>query len=324
MADYTFTPRWNRLANGSVLVPERWVPALEQELQQYTFWPQFASQAWGGVQIISEGQGKIFNIRYIGDATPVTTALSSGTKVGVSDSTKIGNATGTLEEYGTAEAVETFTDWLSDVPAQEMAGIANARHAMQSRNSIIGNVFLNTTCEFTCDDATTVTEGSSIYDAGTDGTAVMLPYHVRTIVSSLRRKGITPFPDGYFRCIGRPGNFDGLKGQAEVYASAASLGINGLYSTGQVMTYNGVLFIEEAGQYALTAWNGTESYSCIFGANAVVGFDNFMRPDLIRYYLDDENDFGRRIKLGWLAYAGYCRPCDTTTNGRVWKIYHGV
>lgn len=325
-ADYTFTPRWDRLSSGSVLIPERWVPALELELPQYTFWPQFVGQAWGGVQIIQPGggEGAIFKLRYLQDRTPTTTALTDGSKVPVSTSTGVGLAQGTLQEYGDSESISGFANWLTDVPAQEMQGLAQARHAFQSRNSIIGNVFLATTNQFTCDDATTVTEGSSIYDAGTDGTSVLLPAHVRKIVSSLRRKGVPTFADGYYRCIGKPGNFDAIKGESQIYASAAALGIPGLYATGQVQTYNGVVFIEENGPYALTAWDGTESMSCIFGANGVVGFDNFMRPDLIRFYIDDDNDFGRKMKIGWIAYGGYVRPIDSTTAGRVWKIYHGV
>lgn len=325
MADYSFTPKWDRAANGSVLVPNKYFSAVEPDLPLYGFWSQFVARTWGGVQISGAGNGAIFTMRYVQDITPVTTALSAGTKVGISTDTGIGSATGTIAEYGTAYGIENFAAWLSDVDIQGAAGAGLARHAFQSRNSIIGNVFVATSNRFECNGTGTL--GSAVTGtcaAGTDGTHVILPYHVDQIVSTLRRKGIAPYPDGYYRCIGRPGAFASLKSAAQVYSSAASLGIDSLYHQGNLLTYGGVVFIEEMGQYAVTTWNGTASSSCIFGQNAVAGFDNIMRPDLITYYADDQNDFGRSGKVGWVGYAGYCRPVDAGANGRVWRIFHGV
>lgn len=324
-ADYTFTPRWDRLANGSVLTPEHWAPHIEMDLPSFSFWPQFLGNTWGPVEVTGQGRGAIFNVRYISDETPTTTPLSSGTKVPSSTSTKISTASGTIQEYGNSEDIENFTAWLSDVNVRTAVGVATARHAFHSRNSIVGNVFVATSNRYECNGTETL--GSAVTGtvaAGTNGTNKILPYHIEKIVDDLRRKGIAPFPDGYFRCIGRPGSFTGLKNDVKVYGSGADLGIPGLFHTGKLATWGGVLFIEEMGQFPVTTWYGTESSSVIFGANAVIGFDNFNRPDVIRWYPDHDNDFGRNAKIGWIAYGGYCRPVDTGPNGRVWRIFHGL
>jgi len=325
VADYTFTPKWDRLANGSVLTPNKYFSALEPDLPQYGFWSQFVARTWGGVQISGAGNGAIFTMRYVQDMTPTTTPLSAGTKVGISTDSGIGSATGTIQEYGTANGIENFAAWLSDVDIQGAAGASLARHAFQSRNSIIGNVFVATSNRYEINGTETV--GSAVTGtcaAGTNGINPILPYHVDYIVSDLRRKGVAPFPDGFYRCIGRPGAFRSLKASAQVYSSAAALGINNLFFQGQLMEFGGVVFIEEMGQYAVTTFNGTESSSVIFGQNAVAGLDNIMRPDLVTFYPDDQNDFGRSGKVGWVGYAGYCRPVDAGANGRVWRIFHGV
>lgn len=325
VADYSFTPKWDRAANGSVLTPDLYFSELERDLPQYSTWTQFVAKTWGGVSISGAGNGAIFTMRYVSDMTPTTTALSAGTKIGISADTGIGSATGTIAEYGTAVGIENFAAWLSDVGIQAAAGVGLARHALQSRNSIVGNVFVATTNRYECNGTGTL--GSAVTGAcaaGTDGTHVILPYHIDAIVSDLRRKGVAPYPDGYYRCVGRPGAFRSLKADSQVYSSASSLGISNLYTQGNLQTYGGVLFIEEMGQYAVTTWNGTKSSSVIFGQNAVCGFDNFMRPDLVRYYQDANEDFGRSGKIGWVAYGGYCRPVDAGNNGRVWRIFHGV
>lgn len=325
MADYTFTPRWNRLANGSVLTPDHWAPHIAVDLPSFSFWPQFLGSTWGPVEVTGQGKGAIFYVRYISDEAPTTTPLTQGTMIAASTSTAIATASGTIKEYGHSEDIENFTAYLSDVNVREMVGVAIARHAMNSRNSLVGSFFTATLNRYECNGTETL--GSAVTGsvaAGTNGTSKILPYHIEKIVDDFRRKGIPPFPDGYFRCVGRPGAFTGLKNDAKVYASAADLGMPNLFHTGQLSTWGGVLFLEEMGQFPTTTWNGTESSSVIFGANPVIGFDNFNRGDLVRWYPDHNNDYGREGKAGWIAYGGYCRPLDTGANGRVWRIFHGL
>lgn len=323
-ADYTNTPRWSKGSTGSVLVPELWMPELEPELPMYNFWGQFVGETWGNQNIVGPGAGEIFHVTYVTDKAAKSTPLSEGTEIQIDTSTGVGQASGTIYPYGDAEAIDNFTAWLSNSDLQKASGLALARGAMITRNAVIGAMFTGGLNRFTCDDATTCTEFNGTHAEGTDGTYPILPYHVRSMVSTLRRKGIAPFPDGFYRCIGAPGSFDSLKGSSEHYDSAAELGIPGLFTTGLVQTYNGVVFIEEFGANRVSTYNGTASSSTIFGMNAVVGGDNFLRPDLITYYPDDKNDFGRRTKIGWYALGGYVRPCDGSTNARSWRIFHGV
>lgn len=321
-ADYTNTPRWSEGSTGSVLIPEYWIPALEPDLPLLTFWEQFLGKTWGNVEVSGEGMGDLFKASYITDVAAQTTPLTEGTAIATGNSTGLAQATGTLREYGYAERISGFANWLSNVDLMSASGLTIARNAMITRNALIGAVFNSTTNGFAVTDATTVNTISTT-DAGTTGVSQMLPLHVTKMVSVLRQKGIAPYSDGLYRCIGSPGIFDGIKGQAQVYSSAAQLGISGVYSMGEVAVYNGVLFIEEFGPHRVSTLNaaGTASKSTIFGMNAVIGYDNFYRPDLIKFYADDQNDFGRTGKLGWYACGGWVRPVDSAANGRSWNIY---
>lgn len=133
--------------------------------------------------------------------------------------------------------------------------------------------------------------------------------------------GIAPFPDGFYRWVGAPGMFDNLKAQSEVYSQASNLNIEGIYALGDIFKFGGFIFVEEFGPHAVTTYSATVGTTCVFGANAVVGGDDFARPDLIKYYADHEQDFGRKGLIGWVARAGYSRPVDGTANGRIWLVY---
>ena len=319
MADYTNSSRFSSSGVGSVLIPERWVPALETDLPNLTFWNQFMGQTWGDVEIMGEGMGKIFKVSYISDTDPATTALSEGTAIATTSSTALTQGSGTIQEYGYAERIENFADWASNVSMQEAAAVSIARNAMRTLNALIGSTFLAGGNYFTLEGtlASNINETSG---TTADGTSTLLPTHITAIVSNLRRKGIAPFDDGFYRLICAPGMVDSSKAQSQVYTQASNLNMESIFTNGDIFKFNGVIFIEEAGANRVTEY-GTNAKSVIFGKNAVVGWDNFMRPDTVRFYQDDQNDFGRTGKIGWYGLFGATRPVDASTNARSWVIY---
>ena len=321
---YDVTPRWNGNSNGSVLEATKWLPGIEADIPLFSFWPQFLGKTWGNVEFMKDGAAKLFKVSYMSDETPTTTPLTAGEPIAVRQSTKLTQATGTLQPYGDAEVVDNFTDFVSDSDLMIASGVAQARGAFLSRNALVGAVFTATTNCFTIDNATTVTKRVADGTVELSGVSPILPYHIKRIVSSMRRMGVPTFSNGLYVCIGAPGAFDYVKDDSTVVTAASNLGLSDLHLLGEVRTYNGALLVEESGPNAVSVYDGTESRSTIFGANAVVGYDTFERDDLIQYYKDANEDFGRAGKIGWSAVAGYVRPVDAATNGRVWNIYHGV
>ena len=114
--------------------------------------------------------------------------------------------------------------------------------------------------------------------------------------------------------------FDSIKANAEVYTSAAELGVSGLYFSGEVTKFGGFLFIEEAGANAVTEY-GTNAKSCVFGQNALAGWDNFINGETVKFYMDDDNDFGRKGKIGWKGLFGASLTVDAAANARSWVVY---
>jgi len=314
---WTPSSRWSAGGTGSVLQPDYWVPAIEEQLPLYYVWSQFLGQTYGGVEISGPGMGRHFKLTSVGDLTVVSTALTEGTEVPAENSTALSQVTGTLKEYGKAEVIANFADWVSSVDMQAASAISLAKNAMKSRDKLIGDTFLATTNYFACTNGSTIVKNGS----GTLGTAPLNSTHVRKIADELRRMGVEPFEDGLYRWVGTPGMFETLK--AEVANQAAYLGRDSIYAFGQVMVFGGFSFIEEVGSATSTTYGGTGAgTTVVFGRNAVYGYDNFLRPDLITYYADAGQDFGRVGKAGWYAVAGYVRPVDGTANGRVWNVYH--
>lgn len=319
MADWTASSRWALSGAGSLITPDYWVPAIEEQLPNYSIWSQFLGETYGGVEISGESMGLHFKLSSVGDLSiSGTDALTEGTKVAAESSTGLSQVVGTLAEYGKAEVVANFSAWMSNVNMQQASAISLAKNAMKTRDILIGKTFMATSNYFVCDGTASASKGTY---TGTRGTNPIAPAHVKQIASELRRLGIEPFEDGLYRWVGAPGMFDNLKGQSEVYSSAAALGKDSIYSYGQVLVYGGFVFIEEVGAVTATTYSATVGTTVVFGKNAVYGYDNFMRPDLLKFYADDGNDFGRVGKAGWYAVAGYVRPVDAAANGRVWLVY---
>ena len=317
--DWTPSSRWALSGAGSLIIPDYWVPAIEEQLPLYSIWSQFLGQTYGDVEISGQGMGLHFKLSSVGDLSMSgTLGLTEGTKVAAESSTALSQVVGTLIEYGHAEVVANFSAWMSNVNMQQASAISLAKNAMKTRDWLIGNTFLATSNYFTCNGTGTASKGTY---TGTTGTNELNPTHVRQIASELRRLGIEPFEDGLYRWVGAPGMFDYLKSQSEVYSSAAALGKDSIYAYGQVLVYGGFVFIEEVGATTATTYSATVGTTVVFGRNAVYGYDNFMRPDLLKFYADDGNDFGRVGKAGWYAVAGYVRPVDAATNGRIWRVY---
>lgn len=313
---YTNSDRWSVAGTtGSVIVPELWVPGLENDLPLYTFWNQFMAQTVSSMR----GEGKTMHLSYVKDRSANTTPLTAGTPISTTSSTGLGQTDITLGEYGFSERIENLQVFLSNSDVRSAAAIQTARGAMIDRNALIGAVYLGGNNYFTIEgtDAADVVETSG---TTANGTSPILPVHVRTIVANLRRKGIAPFADGLYRWVAAPGMLEGVLSSAEVYNPASNLGISMPYSAGRMGVYGGVLFIEEMGKNAVTG-HGTNAKSCIFGANAVAGWDNFMRPDLVQWYPDDQNDFGRTGKIGYTALFGASLLVDGTANARSWVVY---
>lgn len=313
---YTNSDRWSVAGTtGSVIIPELWMPGLENDLPLFTFWNQFMAQTVDTVQ----GKGKTIHISYLQDRSANTTALTAGTPISTTSSSGLGQTDVTINQYGYAERIENLQDFLSNSDVRGAAAVQTARGAMIDRNALIGSVFMGGNNYFTV-TGTAAADVNETSGTTAEGTSTLLPAHVRAIKGILNRKGIAPFQDGFYRWVGAPGMFDSIKAQGEVYQSAASLGIEGLYSMGEITKFGGFLFIEEAGANAVTEY-GTNAKSCVFGANAVAGWDNFMRPDLVQWYPDDQNDFGRTGKIGYQALFGASLTVDGTANARAWTVY---
>ncbi|MFO7957630.1 MAG: hypothetical protein R6X33_11095 [Candidatus Brocadiia bacterium] len=343
-ADYQLTPRWGydeggtAMFQGTVLAPDRYLNAAIQELPLYAdFWTNFVSNSVNGIQITQAGGGKHWHLPYLKDESPTVTPLTSETKVGVGLSEGVGEISGTLHEYGTAEAVEGFADYVSAQNLVNLSGAQLFRHAMMSRNAIIGssiccgsnfqgaeeiNVIINST------GTTQVVGSTSLTGSATH----IKPANVRALYDYLSRTGVQPYDSGLYVWVGPPGAFSAIKAQTEVYQSAAQLGFSDLYTTGKLMTYGGFMFVEEPGAVRQTGFGvGTNvkasdiGSSFVLAKNCLYGGDNFERSDLIKYYPDDQNDFGRRIKVGWYGLGGYKAPFLAGTNSRIWRVFsqHG-
>jgi len=324
MAGYELSDRFSTAGNGTVLLPELYLPVVENEIPLFAnFWAGYTAQNIQGFEIFGPGQGMYWHMALVEDVTPTSTALSSGTAITTTDGTNLSQISGTISEYGGGEYIEQFQNWLSNVDTQAVSGAQWFRHAMLSRNKIIGDTYMGCTQYFFKDD-----NGDFNYNIGSGGSSTYLaPADVRAARSKLLRLGIPTFDDGLYRWVGPPGAFDGLKAQSEVYSSAASLGLGDLYTSGEVMKFGGFAFVEEVGpntstSYATNSTAGTAlGESVIIGKNAVAGGDSFDSSELVRYYPDTGDDFGRRGKVGWLAYAGYKIVADGTANARAIKVY---
>ncbi len=299
---------------GALIIPTHWVSEIQAELPMYTFWQNFLAKNVGTEVVLGEGQGKTFKISYLQDTAISTTPLVAGTNIATASSTGLGQATGTLAEYGKAERIENLQAFVSNSDVYKSAGMSMFRNAMRTRNALIGASYIASTNYFTIDDATTVT-----YNSGdtTDGASPILPTHIRQMVAQLRRAGIAPDIDGLYTMVYAPGMIDGVIANADEYVPLASLANVGL---GVMYKYGGVKFIEESGANAVTTY-GANKKSVIFGGNALAGYDDILRGDIVKYYLDDENDFERTGKIGWKGLYGATLICDASTNARSYVIY---
>lgn len=344
-ADYQLTPRWGHdhggtaAFQGTILTPDKYLDVAIQELPLYAdFWTNFVSNNVNGIQVVDAGQGKYWHLPYLKDESPTVTPLTSESKIGIGKSTGVGEISGTLYEYGTAESVSGFTDYLSMHNLVNLSGAQLFRHAMMSRNAIIGsaicdggnfnsasgttNVIINAT-------GTTQVVGSK---ALTGSCTHIKPANVRALCSYLQRLGVQPYDSGLYVWVAPPGALSAIKAQTEVYQSAAQLGFSDLYTTGNLMTFGGFMFIEEPGANRQTGYGvGTDctatdiGTSFVLAKNCLYGGDNFERSDLIKYYPDNENDFGRQVKVGWYGLGGYRAPFLDGTNSRIWRVFsqHG-
>lgn len=316
---YTLSERFSNTGAGTLLAATYWVPAIEQDFPLYTFWSQFLTETWGGAQVMGAGFGELFKVSYVDELAVATTALTAGTAIASIAGTGLTQVTGTLKEYGNAETITSFAEWVSNIDMQKASGVTLAANAFKTRDMLIGSACLGVSTahfEVTGTDAANVTLNGTT----ANGTSAILPGHVTKIATRLRALGVPPMADGLYRWVGRPGAFDEIKSQTQVYSSAASLGLPEVYTSGDLFKFGGFLFIEEAGAQKIST-NAANGVSYILGKNPVVGYDNFMRPDLIRYYADSENDFGRSMKIGWYGVAGYKVAISGPANSRVWKVY---
>lgn len=316
---YTLSDRWSvDGTTGSLIIPELWLPELENDLPMFNFWNQFMVKSVDTIK----GKGKTFNVSYVQDRAANTTPLTAGTPIPRTNSTGLGQSSVTVAQYGHLEPIEELDDFLSNSDVAAVAAVQIARGAMTDRNALIGAKLMSGANYFTIEG---VTAAGVVETSGTtaNGISPILPAHVRAIKGILNRKGIAPYADGFYRWVGAPGLFDSIKASGEVYESAAQLGIKGLFAMGEVTKFGGFIFIEEAGARAVSTY-GTNAHSVIMGGNPLVGWDNFLRPDLVKYYADSEQDFGRSGKIGYIGLWGASLLVDAPTNARTWSVYSGV
>jgi hypothetical protein len=309
---YDVSARFSNTGVGTLLSETYWVPAIKDEFPMYTFWSQFLSQTWGDANIM--GQGELFKVSYLNKLGVASTPLTAGTPIATIDGTGLAQVTGTLKEYGNSERITSFAEWCSSIDLQKASGISMARNAIETKDYLVGAAAAATTRTYVVNGTDTIVRNGTI----AQGTVALNSTTVQAIATDLRKMGIPTFADGLYRWVGAPGTFDALKAAGIVYQSAAELGMPGLYTTGLIIKYAGFLFIEEMGAGAVTQ---TGTWSLILGADPVVGYDNFMRPDLIKIYPDDQNDGGRSAKILWNGIAGYTIPVSGVANSRVWKVY---
>lgn len=345
-AAYQLTPRWGHdeggtaSFQGTVLTPDRYLDTAIQELPLYAdFWTNFVSNNVNGIQTFAAGNGVHWKLPYLKDESPNVTPLNSEQRIPTGKSTGVGEISGTLKEYGTFESVSGFTDFLSRHNLVDMAGAQLYRHAMLSRNAIIGSAIcdggnFNGASGTTNVIANHAGSATIVGSKGLTGSCTFIkPQLVRAMYGYLGRLGIEPYDSGLYVWVGPMGFIDAIKAQTEVYQSAAQLGFGDLYTTGRLSTFGGFMFVEEPGADR-QAGHGTGTdcthtdigSSFILAKDCLYGGDDFERNDLIAYYDDPFHDRGRSVKVGWYGRAGYKAPFLDGTNSRIWRVFsqHGA
>lgn len=309
---YSLTDRFSANGNGTVLARTLWHPGIAHEFPMLTFWSQFMSDTFGGERIA--GDGLLFRVSYLNELAVASTPLTQGTPVPIGVGTGIQQVIGTLKEYGEHQMITRFAEWVSgDLDLQTKAAQVAARQALKTRDYLIGaTAHAVTASTFTITGTAAV---KTNYGTTAEGTQSWNMDNAEIMRAALQTMGVPPFADGLYRVVGRPGMFSNIK--SEIMSDAARLALQDVYTHGQVKMYGGFLFIEEAGINNVC----TGSTSLIFGADPIVGWDDFDREDLVVAYPDSGEDGGRAVKVLWRATAGYVVPIAGAANSRVWKVY---
>ena len=315
---FSLTGVYDSSNSGSVLPVSVWLPKIEQKLQQSDFWGRFLEKTWGGAKVEFPSSGKVIKVQSRGSLAAASTPLTTTEDISVGSLDDLVNADVTLAEYGNSVNIASFDEFCSNVDMQADAGGLLAENVVLTKSDLVGAAYVASANNFIISDSTT----TGINGTPADGDSQLLAVHVSAIVNHLRTLGVAPMEDGFYRCVGRPGMFEGIMGESGFRTDASNLGLSGPHEAGFIGRYKGILFIDEMGANAKTvaSASGTPGgHSVIFGRSAVVGWDNFNRKDIMKVASEG---LGRLSRVGWYGYLGLARPVDTATTARSWSIYH--
>lgn len=320
MPEYSVVGWTDVSGNGSLIVPEYWIPRYAKALSTKTCWSPFVTGQIDGAKLLAAGQGDTIHCTFMGNINVPTSDNTFGSWT----------ATGTQSVYQTSLTVAEFSNKIIaegielyqigqglDSIAMDSV-IANSIAAWEYR---LGGAALAATYNFDCRAADSLVY--SLAAGGTVGTSYLLPFHVRNMVAEFRRNDIPGFreingaPYDYV-LMAPPGMLGAITAQTE-FQNIAAVQAPEFYSTGAIGIYQGVLCVEETGA-GRRLTRSTSVGTGVFMGPALLG-DNTLgkSPDTYAMWGDTRDHPGRVNYIGWRGYycaglvpaVGTCVRCAT-------------
>ena len=137
--------------------------------------------------------------------------------------------------------------------------------------------------------------------AGETNALAMSNVHVKLIVDEMKERNIPAWPDGNYRCIGRPATFRDFKDDIEALHSYVDRGFTMILNGEIGRDYSGCRFFEQT-NIASESWTKAVSDAAyFFGADTVM--EAICIPEEIRGALP--SDYGRSRGVAWLTCEAY-------------------
>jgi hypothetical protein len=316
MANFVSVGPYGPSGNGTNITPETWIPSYQELLPYNSQWAQHIQGEVDGDALLAAGNGDTIRVNYFGNISILHTNLTDGTFV-AKDGTQASYQTSlTVYPYGqalTGNELQFFTA-NGDLKATALSSVV--KNALMHWNDRIGSAALGAPYAFAVRGETTLTEGTTGLEGGT---TYLLPYHIRNLRANYARKGIAPFEDGFYHCIGAPGAFGAIRAQSEWY----NVGDAETRRTGLLGYYEGVAFFEEKGPGNSLTWSTTSGTSVFMGAAGLIGDTTIGRdPNSFAMWHSSEDFPGRTLYFGW--YGKYCAglaASSGTSDARIHLVY---
>lgn len=204
----------------------------------------------------------------------------------------------TIYEYGNSIPYSSLLNNLSKHPVEGIIKKILADDANQALETAAHAQFdatLLTVYPTSGNSATAITVDTDGTTSQTNALA-MSNVHVKLIIDQMKERNIPTWPDGNYRCIGRPATFRDFKDDIESLHSYVDRGF-GMILNGEIgRDYSGCRFFEQTA-IASEGWSGAVSDAAyFFGADTVM--EAICIPEEIRGKLP--SDYGRDRGVAWL------------------------